>query len=92
MSGGHFNYAYFRIGELADDLKFEIENNDNPDKDEWGDSLSHGYSKQTVTMLWEAQKTLQRASELARAVEWLYSGDTGEESFKEAYEAVKGVR
>lgn len=37
MSGGHFNYDQYRIGQMADEVEQLILNNDNPETNEWGD-------------------------------------------------------
>ena len=76
MSGGHFNYAYFHIGELAHDLQVEIDNNYDVDE-------GYEYSQSTIYRLQTIQSKLQALSKLAREVEWLYSGDHGEDTFME---------
>lgn len=86
MSGGHFDYICFRIAELADSLKQEIANNSK--KDEWGDG--HNYHKKTISTLKECHKLLEKAHKIAYQVEWLYSGDIGEETFIKEYTKIIG--
>lgn len=81
MSGGHFNYACHQISNFADDLEHEIEKNDDKTVDSWGDTVGYGYSEDTMTRIRVIHKLLIAAGKLAREVEWLYSGDHGEESF-----------
>ena len=81
MSGGHFDYGCFRISQFADELKHEIEINDDETKDEFGDSRGYGFEKETISRLATAQQIIETAGKLAREIEWLYSGDHGEESF-----------
>ena len=81
MSGGHFNYGCFRISQFADELEHEIEINDDETKDEFGDKRGYGFEKETISRLMNAQKIIETAGKLAREIEWLYSGDHGEESF-----------
>lgn len=38
-------------------------------------------SKETLSRVIAAQKIIEKAGKLAREIEWLYSGDHGEESF-----------
>ena len=86
MSGGHFNYNCFNVSRFADDLREEIQNNNV--KDEYGDS--NDYSPETITRLSVIQQIIKSAGKLAYAVEWLYSGDYGEETFAEEVDKILG--
>ena len=82
MSGGHFNshgYIYYRVREFADELENDIENNDK--EDECG--YSPGFSEETLAILRENVQLLRAAAERMRHIDYLYSGDHGEDSFKE---------
>lgn len=79
MSGGAFDYNCFRIAEFADDLKYRIETNGESDKRGCGDD----FSKETLSVLSEAYRVIRQAAKLAKEIEWLYSGDTGEDTFNE---------
>ena len=79
MSGGSFDYGYFRISQFADELKQMIESNNR--KDEFG--YAQNFNSKTIELLSTSQKIIATAGELAREVEWLYSGDHGEESFND---------
>lgn len=81
MSGGHFDYGCFRISQFADDLKHEIETNDDETKNEFGYRRGYGLDKETISRLVTAQQIIETAGKLAREVEWLYSGDHAEDSF-----------
>lgn len=70
MSGGSFDYKCFVIREFAEELKEKIECNE-----------ESFYSPLIMDVLKECQKSIEMAAELAHHVEWLYSGDHGEESF-----------
>jgi hypothetical protein len=37
MSGGHFQYKQWEIGNIADEVEQLILTNDSEEKDEWGD-------------------------------------------------------
>ncbi len=84
MSGGHFDYNCFRISEFADELKDEIDTNE--EKDEFGDARN--YSTETLEHLIDCHEVIALAGKLARKVEWLYSGDSGEEDFNKATDKI----
>jgi len=80
MSGGHFNncgYEYYRVGQFADELEEEIENNFT--EDDWG--YHKGYSEDVINYLKEQLPKLRKMSEIMRHIDYLYSGDHGEDSF-----------
>lgn len=79
MSGGHFDYAYMRLHQFADDLESNILNNDKPD--EYG--YKPGYSKETLDSLKGVERVARMLSLLMKEAEWLYSGDTDEKTFAE---------
>jgi len=81
MSGGHFNYDCFAISRFADDLLHELDINDSQEKDDYGGNTGAGYGKKTVNVLKQCRAVIFLAGELAKEIEWLYSGDHGEESF-----------
>ena len=86
MSGGHFNYGCFRISQFADELKHEIDTNDDIRLDDFrqpdfGEPVGQGLSPETMQRVTKAHKTIELAGKLAMEIEWLYSGDHGEESF-----------
>lgn len=83
MSGGHFDYNCFRISSFADGLKAEIERN--KEGDEFG---GLNYKKETINKLKKCYKLIKQSGDLAHAVEYLYSGDYGEESFIEEYNKI----
>ena len=82
MSGGAFDYAFLKINDLIMRLEEELRVNDSPDEDEYGDPVGRGYDLETVKKLELCKEILNRASEIARDIEWLYSGDHGEEIFR----------
>jgi len=81
MSGGHFNYDSSVMSRFADDLKHELDINDSQEKDDYGDNVGAGYGKKTIVVLKQCHAIIATAGDLAREIEWLYSGDHGEESF-----------
>ena len=52
----------------------------NPEKDEWGD-IGHHYPQQIIERFKQAAHTIRQAQEMVQRVDWLVSGDDGEETF-----------
>jgi hypothetical protein len=77
MSGGHFDYKHYHIGEIADAIELLIE--DNLFKDEYG--YCRNYSEKTLDTFVEAVKALRIAEVYAHRVDWLVSCDDNEEDF-----------
>ena len=77
MSGGHFEYKQYDIDYIVDEIEDLIETND--ESDGWG--YKRGYSEETLAKFKEALTTLRRAAIMAQRIDWLVSGDDGEESF-----------
>lgn len=73
MSGGHFNYAQYRLNDIASEIEHLIDCNDNPDEGNYPDEV--------VTRFREAIHTIRQAEEMAQRVDWLVSGDDGDDSF-----------
>ena len=81
MSGGHFDYNQYRITTIAETIESFIFNNKSEEVDQWGDKLSRGYSKETIKEFERAVLFLNLAYTYAQRIDWLVSGDDGEETF-----------
>jgi hypothetical protein len=81
MSGGHFNYDQYKIGHIAHSIEQLVIDNDSKEADEWGYPKSRGYSKDTIEAFEKAIFFLRTAQIYAHRIDWLVSGDDGEESF-----------
>lgn len=81
MSGGHFDYGCFRISQFADELGREIRMNNTPKEDQLG--YCPNFDDDTIRLLKECHRIIEIAGNLAKEVEWLYSGDTSEDTFIE---------
>lgn len=97
MSGGAFNYDQYKIGYIVDEIEKVIQKNGRektPEeiKEEWWrdpdwfkkypeDLFHHKYSDEVIEKMKEAVKALKIAQIYAHRVDWLLSGDDGEESF-----------
>jgi hypothetical protein len=73
MSGGHFEYQQYRLNDLAGEVERLIATNGN---NEW-----RNYSSETIAKFKEAVDVLRKAEEMLQRIDWLVSGDDGEETF-----------
>jgi len=78
MSGGSFDYAYQKVEEFTESLDLKLANYDKCDEE---GSRPHDYSKEVREKLMQINALVAKTAALMREVEWLYSGDTGEDSF-----------
>jgi len=83
MSGGHFDYKQYEIANIADQIEHEIETNNTPD--EWDDCWN--FSEETLNKFREAIEILRKAHVMIRRIDWLLSGDDGEETFHKRLES-----
>ena len=87
MSGGKFNYSQRHIINMASDIQEEINSNNTPfytgyRDDEIEENWSgQRYSDETITEFKNGIEALRRAYVYAQRIDWLLSGDDGEEEF-----------
>lgn len=81
MSGGHFNYDQYKLGYISESIRDVIYYNNDETLNEWGDKKGRGYSEETIQKFKEAVYYLELAEIYAQRIDWLLSGDDGEESF-----------
>jgi hypothetical protein len=96
MSGGAFDYNQYKIGYMADQIeetviKNGVEKTPEEIKDDWHndewyekypeDKFHYKYPDEVIEKMKEAVKALKIAQVYAQRVDWLLSGDDGEESF-----------
>ncbi len=96
MSGGAFDYNQYKIGYIADQIdevivKNGLEKTPEELKEHWidpewykkypEDLFHYKYPDEVIEKMKEAVKALKIAQEYAQRVDWLLSGDDGEESF-----------
>lgn len=87
MSGGFFDYAQFRLGEIQDRIERVIAKNvDDEDTarrlDEEGE-WHYSFSEETLAEFKKGIQALKKAFVYAHCIDWLLSGDDDEESFHE---------
>lgn len=90
MSGGHFDYAQHRIGDIANSIQEEIDRSGKLITEEerifffsWDDDTHHyEYPKDIVLEFKQGVHLLRMAEIYAQRIDWLLSGDDGVDSFR----------
>jgi hypothetical protein len=97
MSGGRYEYRQYGFTDVIDDLKSLIEKNGKPktkeemkaeywSDDEWyekypDDKFHYKYPDEVINEFKNAVDLISRAQVYMHRVDWLLSGDDGDESF-----------
>jgi hypothetical protein len=81
MSGGHFDYAQYKIGWVADAIGQLIYENNSEELNQWGDKKGREYTEETISEFRIAVQLLRRAEIYAQRIDWLVSCDDGEDTF-----------
>lgn len=86
MSGGHFDYNQHRIKEIADSVEDIIRKNGKK-KDykvsSWENDHYYEYPPEVIEKFKEGLDILRKAEIYAQRIDWLVSGDDGDETFLE---------
>lgn len=95
MSGGHFDYDQYRIECMAETVESIVRQNKKPkpydelarwEKEEYDPKdppLYHNYRQDTIREFRKAIKCLRKAYVYVQRIDWLLSGDDGEDTFHE---------
>jgi hypothetical protein len=97
MSGGHWDYLQYRFTDVAEDIKKLIEKNGKEkterelSEDSWrdlewyekypDDKFHYRYSDEIIEKFKEGLKHIELAHIYMQRLDWLLSGDDGDESF-----------
>jgi hypothetical protein len=97
MSGGHFDYDQHKIGNMADSIESVVENNGREKTreelkdehwcgDDWyekypEDLYHYKYPDEVIEEFKKGIAILRQAAVYAQRIDWLLSGDDGDESF-----------
>jgi len=97
MSGGKFDYKQYELNNIADSIQFEIDKNgkaktpEEIKEESWHDSEwykkypedlnHHKYSDEVIMEFVRAIGIIKKAAIYIHEIDYLLSGDTGEESF-----------
>jgi hypothetical protein len=87
MSGGHFNYKQDSLLDMVDDVRFAILMNESKEKMSGGNNIGNRFSPETIAEFEKAVKALKMAHVYAQRIDWLLSGDDGEDSFHKRLQA-----
>jgi len=82
MSGGHFQYKQYEIGNIADQVEQMIIDNESEELDEWGNTKGYYFTEDTMAEFKKALVIIRQAQVYAQRIDWLVSGDDGEDSFQ----------
>jgi hypothetical protein len=95
MSGGHFDYNQWKIQMIADEIEQLIIDNDSEEKDEWGETKGYHFTEDTIRQFKATVELLKVSYVFVQRIDWLVSGDDGEDSFhrrlKDELEKLKNV-
>jgi hypothetical protein len=81
MSGGSFNYAYSHAEEFADKLERKLRDSAEAPVRPGDEGGPMTFEPAVTARLHHIALQVRQASALMKEVEWLYSGDSGDESF-----------
>lgn len=82
MSGGRFEYQQYRINDIAETIKEDIiKLENNPEYLEWIKDKEY-----LIIAMKQAYIAILSAYTYSQRLDWLLSGDDGEESFKQRLE------
>jgi hypothetical protein len=79
MSGGHYEYNNFQMNNIAEIINNDIETNS---------SMNWNMSDQTIERMKIISHLLQVTSQLTYLADYLYSGDSGEDTFNRRFDEV----
>lgn len=88
MSGGHFGdcgYDYYKVTQFADELEVEIENNGEVNED----GYKYEFDSDVIDYLEAQLPKMRKMAEIMRHIDYLYSGDHGDDSFLELVKEVE---
>ena len=81
MSGGHIGYHRHRLEDIAFEIEELIAMNNSEALDRFGERIGNGYPKEIIEKFDDAVHTLRQAAEMVQRIDYLLSGDDGQESF-----------
>jgi len=83
MSGGHFDYKQYEFEFIVDEIENIVKENGKEKKDEYGYDTGTDFPKEVIQHFVQGIKTIKQAQAYTHEIDWLLSGDTGDESFLE---------
>jgi hypothetical protein len=94
MSGGHFGdcgYDYYKVAQFADELEIEIQNNGKERTEDrtYGYEWYPNHDPDVIDVLQEQIPKLRKMAEIMKHIDYLYSGDIGDDSFMDRIKEVE---
>lgn len=94
MSGGHFGdcgYDYYKVAQFADELEQEILNNGKGKYEDrtYGQEWYPNHEPQVIEYLKQQLPKMRKMVEIMRHIDYLYSGDHGDDTFMKRVEEVE---
>jgi hypothetical protein len=87
MSGGHFDYNQYKIRDISDSVEQVIRNNNKkkepPIEYSWESEYHYEYPPEVIEKFKEGLVILKLAEVYTQRIDWLLSGDDGDETFLE---------
>lgn len=89
MSGGTLQpqYCYYQVNQFADELENEIENNDREDERNY--NYAPHFNEETLKILRTQLPMIRKLGRVMKEIDYLYSGDHGEDSFRRVMERLE---
>lgn len=87
MSGGFFDYNQYHISSIAESVQSLILNSGSKELDEYGSRAHPEFSPEILEKFREGLKHLELAAIYAQRIDWLVSGDDGDQTFLKRLEA-----
>lgn len=84
MSGGHYDYASFRVGQLGEDIIQDCDKYSIAGIDRHGWEYAALPEDILIGMRHVAEK-LKELSQIAHDIEWYMSGDYGDDTIRECF-------
>lgn len=81
MSGGSFDYDQYKIVGIVEQIEDFIFHNGSEEKNEWGERRYQEFPPDIIDKFKKAVNILNEAYVYAQRIDWLVSGDDGEDSF-----------
>jgi len=84
VSGGRYDYGQFYFSAVADGIERDIAKYRTPGKDECNEWAA--LSEEVISRMQKAVDTVMMAQKMVIRVDWLMSGDDGEDGFLRRWE------
>jgi hypothetical protein len=81
MSGGHFDYKQYEMNMIANEIEQMVKNNGRKKVDEWGHPMYPSYPPEIIERFKDAVYVIRKGAVYAQRIDWLVSGDDGEDNF-----------